>query len=178
MRRYESQSGYGDNGLRICTVVCHRVAMRFLRSDGGCVMDILTTEAVHAMMMQSVAFYQSTTFPPRFVGMHDVMRLIPPEGAKHMEFGGLLRGGPDYEIDGLFVMPLTTVLRRIRSREGQTPVAFVVTFMEHTIVFLSLSKGAFYLFDPLPAELLDVSNGWEPPGTASEPYSAVMLCIG
>ena len=168
--RYESQAGYGVNGMRICTVVCHRVAMRFLKGGDT---NVLTIEAVHAIMMQSVAFYQSTSFPPKFMGMHDVLRLLP---SPSLEFGGLIRGGPDYEADGVFVMPLTSVLHRIRHREGKTPVALVVTFLEHTIVFLSMGKGALYLFDPLPAELLDVSESWEAPNEGAEPYSAVMLC--
>ena len=179
MRRYESQSCYGTNGLRICTVVCHRVALHFLRKDDG-ILDAMTTEAVHAMMMQSVAFYQSTSFGPNFMGMHDVLRLMPLDVAEFsaLEFGGLTRGGPDYDADnGLFVMPLTGVLNRLQHRQGRTQVAFIVTTMEHTVVFLSYGKGALYLFDPLPAELLDVSNGWEPPSKDDEPYSAVMLCL-
>ena len=170
-RYYRSQREYGDN---ICTAVCYNVAMQFL---GGC--RQFSAERMDEIMRESAEFHQGTEFAHGLMGVFDVMRLVPlPAGVRSKDFGGMLAStavGDDDYVEGLVVMSLFDTLQMLR--ETTLPVAFIATFLGHSIVFLAEEDGGVRLFDPLPASLVDVTDYWRPNAAAEadEPYSGVLF---
>jgi hypothetical protein len=188
LQKYESQFAYGKYGMCICTPVCYRLALLFVGQDAVTPENPLTVEAVHASMLWSARFYASSDFSRarRFMCIDDMLQLAPldPQKFARMDLAGLIRDGPEYELDdrALCVMSLEAVLERIRFRPiiitDTALVALIVTFKLHTIVFFSTRSGRLLLFDPEPAVLMDVSShGWTAEERdSSEPYSAVLIC--
>ena len=155
---YKSQREYGHCNLNMCTAVCYNVAMHFLHGA------TFSHEAIDEIMKQSAELYQSAV--PNgadLLGVFDVMKLVKlPPGIVSQDFGGTLCCQSDddelEEVEGLVVMSLIDTLQMLRTTT--IPVAFIATFLEHSIVFLAEAGGGVMLFDQLPASLVDVTRHW------------------
>jgi hypothetical protein len=175
-RIYKSQREYGN--LNMCTAVCYNVAMRFL----GGLNAAFSHEAIDEIMKQSAEFYQGAVLklqkPKGLLGVFDVMNLVQlPQGIVSKEFGGTLfshRTDDELaDVEGLVVMSLFDTLQMLRTTT--VPVAFIATFLEHSIVFLAEAGGSVMLFDPLPASIIDVTEHWSADGSGEVLYSGVLF---
>lgn len=173
-QRYKSQLQYGKDGGHICTSISYVVACSFLINHNKDPMVFFDRERMHDIMQNCSQFYAGTAFAAadattKWMSVNDMQMLCPSSHAiRSLDIAGMLWGGPEDEANNLIVAPLDSILQKICSREPGGRVALVITYSDHTVAFLSDEKCSLYFFDPMPAELADVSHTWRGQFTRSQ----------
>ena len=175
---YRSQLRYGKYGANICTPVCCVVASKYILNTNKKAHDedfseIFSAATMHNIMATCHRLY-ADCFSERGVNMMlaDVQKYFP-ETVSFCEIAGMTypQQGPDgglkriVDCDDdsknlLLIQPLFDLISHQLVAGGGGKKAFIITCNDHTISYLFDGKGRVYIFDPLQAHILDVTQTW------------------
>jgi len=189
---YRSQLRYGKYGANICTPVCCVVASKYIlntnRAHHGDFSEIFSAATMHNIMATCHRLY-ADCFSERGVNMMlaDVQKYFP-ETVSFCEIAGMTypQQGPDgglkrIDCDDsknlLLIQPLFDLIsHELVVAGGGEKKAFIITCNDHTISYLFDGKGRVYIFDPLQAHILDVTQTWANTISGKDvPYSGLIL---
>lgn len=178
VRTYKSQLQYDGHGVRACTVICRNVAELFLARESESPAQILTLECVDAIIKKSILFFAKTTAGKSHshMSLDESLEAMPIDERSYsqLDFSGQLEGGREDDLDCMLIIPLSSLLQKLRTRKGSTHLALLVTIGDHTTIFLSHGPRSLYWFDSL-GQLADVSDTWSPGCILDMQYNAMLL---
>jgi len=171
-RRYRSQTEYGEYGGLICTPVCCLVMTSFAQTSFG--LPNWSDEVVHRAMVGGHALYQTRQKGSKVPMMfQELLHVFEEDGVKFSEAAGLTHTGERELVDSLLICPLADLLEELILK-GSGGV--IVTCLGHTVCYLMTQGRGLFLFDPLPARLVDVTRSWrETLPTTDVEYSALNI---
>lgn len=160
---FPSQSEYGPHGMRICSPVCLLVCSNFMhqRHQHLNLFSLFTPGTIHSYMQAAHALY-AEKFPN--AREPELIQSILPD-MQHVtchEVAGLISGNAEEfagDVEGLHIATLPSLLTS-RADPRQRSSALIVTMAGHSTAFLFHQEmGRVYHFDPLVAQLRDVTPG-------------------
>jgi hypothetical protein len=169
MRRYRSQVEYGRYGSLICTPVCCLVTIAHVRGQ-------LSDEAIEGAMVTGHKLFERRGGERTPMMADELVYAFEKHGLESREVSGLIHGGERQEIENLLICPLAGLLEELEA-SSTSRAGVVVTYRGHTVCYLRRKGGELFLFDPLPAKLVDVTSCWRDTLPADDvEYSALRVC--